>query len=65
MRDDGSLHHSGLAEGDKMLNSGCVLMVQVTAFTNRLDIHCEKKRAVNAYCQISHVNNLKNVITIY
>lgn len=42
-----------LLEGDeKMLNSGCVLMVQVTAFTDRLDIHCEKKRGIKAYCQI-------------
>lgn len=40
-------------------------MVDPTAFTDRLDNHCEKNREVKADCQIFDLSNLKNVIAIY
>lgn len=46
MRDDGGLDQGGIGGRDeKWLDSGCVLMVEPIAFTDRLNIHCEKKRS--------------------
>lgn len=66
VRDDGSLDQDGIDGGDEAcFDSGCILMVDLTTFTDRLDICCEKKRGVKADCQTSYLSNLKNLITIY
>ena len=65
MGGDGDLDQGGIGGREKWLDSGFVLMVEPMAFTDRLDIHYEKKRGVRADCQIFDLSNLKNVITIY
>lgn len=66
VRDDGGLHQGGIDEGDeKWLDSGCVLIVEPTTFTDRLAIRCEKKKGVKANCQTFDLSSLKNVIAIY
>lgn len=40
-------------------------MVEPTAFTDRLDIHCEKNRGDEDDCQIFGLSNWKNEIAIY
>lgn len=45
MRDDGGLSLEERIRDKRWVDSECILKVEPTGFTGRLDVYCKKKRA--------------------
>lgn len=49
---DGGLNQGGNGEENKWSDSGCVLKVEKTTFTDRLNVGCQKKKRIK---DVSHL----------